>query len=89
MNQDVVDRIIFEKLKELESRRYLERRPMYQKCAWNSFDLDADSGIFWGSPPHLSDIEFRKKYRLSRTTSVDYLGSLKIIQCSKKTPVVV
>ena len=50
VNQDVVDRIIFEKLKELESRRYLERRPMYQKRAWNSFDLDADSGIFGGPP---------------------------------------
>ena len=43
VNQDVVDQIIFTKLKELESRRYLERRTMYQKLAWNSFDLDADS----------------------------------------------
>ena len=66
VNQDVVDRIILTKLKELESRRYLERRTMYQKCAWNSFDLDAHSGIFWGSPPHLSDAEFRKKYHMSR-----------------------
>ena len=50
VNQDVVDRIILTKLKELESRRYLERRTVYRKVAWNSFDLDADSGNLGGPP---------------------------------------
>ena len=67
----------------LGTSAYVPKTCMEFFWSWRGFRY------IWGSPPHLSDIEFRKKYRLSRTTSVDYLGSLKIIQCSHKNPVVV
>ena len=58
----------------MESSRYLERRTVYQKCAWNSFDLDADSSISGGNPPNLSDAEFHNKYHMSRDNFISLPG---------------
>ena len=63
---DCVDALIKRKLAELESKRYLERKK-YRARAFNVFGIDNDSSNE-DSTPHLSDDEFKQKYRMSRVS---------------------
>ena len=73
--QDVVDRLLFKKLKELESRRYL-RRNKYRKRKYQKFLMDSDCGK-GDRVPHLTEREFRRKYRMSRVNFAKLVGLLK------------
>ena len=50
------------------------RRSKYRRRAWNSFLLDGNTKNSGGSPPHLTDNEFLKKYRMSRANFIKLLA---------------